>query len=538
MRKKLALEKFDSYMTAKGWNARPQQRESIEKIADYYESGSKVVVYTAPTGSGKSQVLMAAAAGCESAYYVVCNLSLQDQILNDFDCVRDIRGRGNYKCSMLNENCADGLCQRKKHFKCEMECGYKAAKAAAVAADIVVSNIWYFILEGGRNFGKRELLIIDEAHNLPELLVQFSRVVISGRSATKGIWESACEYYDENLESEEFVRKAKGDIDGVVDELEDWDELEELELKTLKRLRGLSVRLENCLLAGDIVTERKEWTIEVVPLKAKTVAQRLIFDRADKVLLASATINPYNIANELDTRRLLGSGSLAHFSTPCIFPKENRPIFCMSVCNFSYKNQTLENTLKLGDAVAEIVDIHPDEKGIILLNAYKYSEMLEGVHPRLVFHDRKDRKKKFAAWLGDFSDKVFVGVGFGEGVDLAYDKARFSIVMKSPASSIADIRVKARLERKDWVWYNNQTKSNLVQAAGRIVRADDDRGEMWILDAAAIKLIKQKSVPSYIREAIIDVNYDEWLKEKQEASESQVAEIWKGITSFADDRTE
>jgi len=532
MRKEVALKKFDGYLAAKGWDARSYQRESVEKIADYYESGSKVVVYTAPTGSGKSITLMAAAAGCESAYYVVCNLSLQDQILNEFDCPVDIRGRSNYRCGMIDANCADGLCQRKKKFKCELECEYKVAKEAAVAADIVVSNIWYFILEGGRSFGKRELLIIDEAHNLPELLVQFSRVIISGRSATKDIWEKACEHYDENLEAEELVSVIKWDIEEEIEVLEDWDELEDAELKTLKRLRGLVVRLENCLMAGDIVTERKEWTIEVVPLKARSVANKLIFGRADKVLLASATINPWMIADELDTKRLLGPGSLAHFSIPSTFPVERRPIYCMSVCDFKFKNQTLENIMKMEDAIVEIIDRHPDEKGIILLNGYRYAEMLDGAHPRLVFHDKKDRKKKFAEWLGDFSDKVFVGVGFGEGVDLAYDKARFSIIMKNPMPYTKDVRIKARIDRNEWGWLNKMTQSNLLQAAGRIVRADDDRGEMWILDAAAIKLIKQRGVPSYIREALVNVDYEKWKKEEVNVDRDHIADVWRGITTI------
>jgi Rad3-related DNA helicase len=359
--------------------------------------------------------------------------------------------------------------------------------------------------------------------------VQFSRVVISGRSATKDIWEKACEHYDENLEAEELVSVIKWDIDEEIELLEDWDNLEDAELKTLKRLRGLIVRLKNCLMAGDIVTERKEWSIEVVPLKARSVAKKLIFDRADKVLLASATVNPWMIADELDTKKLLGSESLAHFSIPSTFPVERRPIYCMNVCDFKFKNQTLENIMKMEDAIVEIIDRHPDEKGIILLNGYRYAEMLDGAHPRLIFHDKKDRKKKFAEWLGDFSDKVFVGVGFGEGVDLAYDKARFSIIMKNPMPYTKDVRVKARIVRNEWGWLNKMTQSNLLQAAGRIVRAEDDRGEMWILDAAAIKLIKQRGVPSYIREALINVNYEEWKKEEVNVDRDHTADVWRNI---------
>jgi Rad3-related DNA helicase len=187
--------------------------------------------------------------------------------------------------------------------------------------------------------------------------------------------------------------------------------------------------------------------------------------------------------------------------------------------------------MKMEEAIVEIIDRHPDEKGIILLNGYKYSEMLDGAHPRLIFHDKKDRKKKFAEWLGDFSDKVFVGVGFSEGVDLAYDKARFSIIMKNPMPYTKDIRVKARIDRNEWSWLNRMAQSNLLQAAGRIVRAEDDRGEMWILDAAAIKLIKQKSVAGYIRDAIVDVNYDVWKKEEVDVDRDHVADVWKGITA-------
>jgi len=513
MNKNKSLEEFRRYLDGKGWTAREYQEDSIEKICDYFDDGARMVVYNAPTGSGKSAVQMAVAAGCESAYYVVCNLSLQDQMLKDFPCVGDIRGRKNYGCSMIDDMCDNGLCQRKKGYKCDVQCEYKNAKLEAIGSQTVLTNIWYWILEGGRSFGKRELLIIDEGHSISEMLVQFSRVMITARGTTAEIYDNALKLFEEfGSDTRGFLRAVGEEIEFTAEAIKDREDMDDKEIKLLKRLENLYIRLQNCLLSGDMVVNQEKWWIEVVPLKPKAVAEKLLFSRADRILVTSATVNPYHIADELDTRRILGEGKMAHFSVPSTFPPERRKIYLMPICNFTYKNQTLDNILKIEDAVMKIMDKYPDDKGLIFCQGYRYMEMMEGITPRILIHDKADRKKIIIKWKSGFGNDVLAGIKMEEGEDLKDDMARFSIVFKNPIPNTLDIRVKARIEKGEWNWLYRMAQCTLMQAAGRIVRSETDYGDMWVLDEAACKLFRRKGIPGYIKDALIDVNYKDWEK--------------------------
>lgn len=515
-----AIECFEKLLEKKKWKERNYQRESIEKIINYFDRGMKLVMYSAPTGAGKSIVNASVAEGYKSSYYVTGNLALQDQLLRDFDFIADIRGRNNYKCRQIAANCDEGICQYKRKFRCTAPCEYLSAKELAIESKICMTNIFYFILEGGRDFDRRELLIVDEGHNLPEQLVDFSRATISKRNTNENVAKHALSI-SETHDSKSFTEAL---LEVVNEEIESYDGLNQLDTKQMKEyknLKSLCYRLMNCLDAGGIVIEKHkqegyEWIV-VQPLMARGVAEKLIFNRADKVLISSATINPFMIADELNVRNVLGLGKTAYFTVPSLFPVERRPIFLMPVCNFKYSNQTLDNEMKIVDAVASVIKSHQGERGVVFCQSYRYSEMVKAAiieYPeldrRLIFHTEKNRKEVLRSWLrgagklGD--DTVLVGIKMEEGLDLKYDTARFSICFKAPfTDGSSDARIRKRLELKHWNWYYNLAMQTLLQAYGRIVRAEDDHGSMYVLDEAACMLFKRKGVPKWIQDAIVEV---------------------------------
>lgn len=555
-----SIRKFEEYLAVRGWGERPHQRETIEKIAGYFGEGKKLVMLNAPTGFGKTMVNWSTAMGCDNAYYVTGNLSLQDQIIKDeYPEVADIRGRSNYKCSMVDANCSEGLCQLKKKFKCEEVCSYKSAKQEALDSRIMLSNLMYFVLEGGRNFKKRELLIIDEAHNLPEQLIGFSRATISTRTANKEIGERALELHEELSEIRLVNDKAERICDGenandylkdigdavydAVDYMDESLELDDKELKEFKKLRGLYGRLENCRDAGGaIISRHSTWNedyswIVVQPLLARKITEKLIFSRADKVLLSSATINRFLMAQELGFTELLGKGKSVYIPVQSTFPVERRPLYLQPVCNFKYNNQTEENQDRMIMAIANIVHKHRGEKGIVFAQGYRYLKMLNGMsqkignmseydvddeaekkkmldlsnemYRRMLFHEKENRKEVLKQWMNTLDDSVLVGINMTEGLDLKYDMCRFSIVFKAPFADSRDPRVAARINLGHWQWYNMMAQQVLQQAYGRIMRSEDDRGSMYVLDEGACKLIKRKGTSSYMKEAIVDVKRED-----------------------------
>ena len=510
MNKEESLEAFDGLLERRGWKAREYQRESVEKIVDWFEEGKKCVLYCAPTGSGKTIVNWAVAQSALGAYYVTGNLSLQDQIIKDkFPDVADIRGRKNYDCMVAyGSKCDVGLCQTRKKFKCMEECEYKAAKTVAQGSKICLSNMFYFILEGGRSFGKRELLIIDEGHNLPEILVQFGSVRLSPQNIGKDLYHEIENYCDE-----EILRQSLDIIGTDVDDLQYEEELSKEDLKEVKKLEGVLRRLETCEKAGEYVVGRGRGFVTIQPLKSVGLAKRLIFDRADRVLISSATINPFLMRDELDLVGMLGKGNSMFYPVKSTFSPERRPIYLRPVCNFKYENQKdLRNVIKITDEIKKIIDDHPDQKGIIFTQGYRYVEMITDMmiqYPeldlRLVFHDKENRKEILSKWMSSFDDKVLVGIKMEEGLDLKYDMCRFAIIFKAPfMDSSRDMRVKRRIDLKHWNWYMMNAQQVLLQMCGRVVRAEDDYGEVYVLDEGACKLFKRAGTPAWIKEALVE----------------------------------
>ena len=535
-----SIRKFEEYLSVRRWEERPHQRDTLENIIEYFNDGKRLVMLNAPTGFGKTLCHWSIAMGCESAYYVTGNLSLQDQIIkDDFLEVSDIRGRSNYKCGMVDANCSEGLCQLKKKFKCAELCSYNIAKQEAMDARIMLSNLMYFVLEGGNSFKKRELLVIDEGHNLPEQLIGFSSATISGRTANKKIGERALELFGdysdvrvvegkdvsvcEGGSAIQYLKILSEEVYDLVDYMDEELELDDKEIKEYKRLRGLYGRLSNCIDAGGaIVSKHSTWNgdyswIVVQPLLSRKVVDKLIFSRADKILISSATINPLLMRDELGFVEILGKGNSVYIPVDSTFPVERRPLYLQPVCNFKYKNQNDDNIDNIRAAIADIVHKHSGEKGIIFCQGYRYIKMLRDLHSciedddlsnelyrRLLFHDRDNRKEVLKKWMSTFDDSVLVGINMTEGLDLKDNLCRFSIVFKAPFGDARDPRVSARLKRGDWNWYNSMAQQVLMQSYGRIMRSEDDYGSMYIIDEGACKLIKRKGTSAYMREAIIE----------------------------------
>lgn len=524
MSKEHALECYDDLLEQRGWKRREYQRETVEKIMDYFDDGKRLVMANCPTGFGKTLVGWSVASGFGDAFYVTGNLSLQEQIIVDeLPFVRNISGRDNYDCSAMPATCGQGYCTRHKGYSCNRNCMYKLAKEEALDSPIALTNLFYFILEGGRSFSGRELLIIDEAHNLSEILVNFTRSVISGRTSNNYIATKALEsYYELQDVPVLYVESLIEEIDTRLEELDEKEDLNDKELAEKRKLSVLRVKLATCISAKPFITVEESYRgdykwIVVQHLKPDHIVEDLVFNRAGNILLMSATINPFLISEELDLKKNIGQKQSVYFTVPSTFDASRRPLYLMPVVNFKYANQTLENQILVGDVINKIVDTHKEEKGIIFCQGYRYTDMLHAVNPRLTFHDSEDRRKVVSKWLSDFSDKVLVGVKMEEGLDLKGDAARFSICFKAPFANSFDKRVARRLELKHWNWYFNVAQQTLLQAYGRLMRSEDDYGAMYVLDEGACKLLKRRGVPTHVKEAIIEVDYKEFMERGKEA---------------------
>jgi len=363
-------------------------------------------------------------------YYVTGLLSLQDQICRDFQSeqIYDIRGKENYECRR------GGKCKCVRN-KCEV-CVYKYEKAKALSSFVTVTNI-FWIMSNLNSLKKKYLCVIDEAHNLPEILVNYGRVKLTEKNCYKLF---------------PIVRRCRlEDIPPYLYEyannLADYGEDEKA-----RKLLNLAKRIE-IALQTKVIDIVKSNSREIVPLYADRIFER--FDFAEKFVFSSATLNSDYMIKELG----LNKKECAVIKIPSLFPPERRPIVALPVCKFDLKHQK-ENASLIASVCKKIIEHHENEKGIIFVPGYRYYDYFKGM------------------------DRV--------------------IFLEESNPDVSDVRVRYRLEKlKQWKWFYSLAENLLVQAYGRLCRAEDDFGILYVLDEKAIALLKRKSIPKWVKSAVV-----------------------------------
>ena len=116
----------------------------------------------------------------------------------------------------------------------------------------------------------------------------------------------------------------------------------------------------------------------------------------------------------------------------------------------------------------------------------------------------KERALKVNRHMESTNPTVIISPSITEGYSFDDDLARFQIIAKVPYPFLGDRQVKARMEL-DRDWYTLQTVMTVIQACGRIVRSETDRGITYILDSDFENLFRnnEKFFPTWFKESII-----------------------------------
>jgi len=481
---------------------RPYQKEALKDVCEGLESYDYVFLCL-PTGVGKTLINMAVALSFEKSFYLVTTINLQNQIMNDRylkgTCYL-IKGREHYQCLSLKENtCKFGKCRLDKHYSCPYTCPYKEAKEKAIKSQVCLTTLAYFVSEGfvGK-LGDRDLCVVDEAHNTPDLLLNF--VSLSFRfkdnyntfdDLVVAIEDRYLELLDELEMLDEIPNKSE-------DEIEKLDEVQ-------REIRKIEIFKQNadCEWVHEKHQLKKGYKYVLKPLRLNRFAKFLLLRRAKKFIFSSATINAELLADEL------GIEEYKLVEYPSYFPVERRPIYIVPAGKMTktggHYNLNIDYVVRI---VRKILELNPDYRGLIHTVSYQtakdiYDRLIgTGVEGRLILHKQKDYEI-IDKWQ-ETKNGVLLSPALYEGIDLPYDKCRFQVLVKVPYLSLDDVRTRERLKRGDWKWYNGSAIIRIVQAYGRAVRAFDDYAKFYILDSAFIKLYlrNRAQFPKYFRDAV------------------------------------
>lgn len=542
---------------------RPGQRAAIIKTLESFNSGCRYVLLEAPTGSGKSAIGFTIGQLAEKSYYLAPQKFLQDQLTSDFgDYGRhtgerypmiDLKGRNAYTCNFWNRALADkgfdwsewgenedeikqkfgelstrkfgcdrGQCKRDGQSKLPycvdyekgiVECPYYVRMREARASKICLMNFHSFLFQTSvvKSFKKRQLLIIDEAHNTEDVLLKFVELKLSDRHfQSMGVRfpfrKSVDEYvaYFREIELEEKINhKLKEAIASL-------DTKSEEEWKN--QLLRYSILLEADPTQWVSMFEESDngvsRTITLKPIFIDKFAQRYIFDQADYVLFMSATILSKRAVCEALGVKVQEAKMFRLNST---FPVENRPLYFRPSgrMGYEYKKATLP---KMVEDINNICKHHQNERGIIHTHSFDIlSTLIENCAPEVrsrFLHQRDSEfdgnKQALLKRHSETPNSIIIAPAMHEGLDLKDDLGRFQIICKVPYPSKNDPQIAARMEISG-EYYNWRAATKLTQSYGRIIRHDADWGCTYVLDADFKRFVQNcdDMLPTWFQEAII-----------------------------------
>lgn len=521
-----ALDYFDGL----GLTPRDEQKFVINEMVDNWNK-YKYFILDCPTGTGKTHLAICISNAIKNAYVLTSTKLLQEQYIKSSQTVTSLKGKANYTCAydpMFTVDAAPCLAQKNLLKQCQSasRCHYYNARDKAFDSKIFLSNYVYFMFathcgplsDNGKYADRkvRELIIMDEAHELENHLVGFAEIRLSKKSLAKlGVevndldWQNEDEY---ELIIELFSR-IKMLCDEYSIEIEKQlnqsasveDDLQRLKLEFAKSINGLRNKhyiLDKYLQSYKIFSERnkedhwvfdynrKEETFLISPITTSGLFGKYVEHASNKFVFMSATMPP---ASEM--AKLIGcdESEIYTISTDSPFPAEKSPITVFPAVKTNYKE--LDNNLSLiNEICSKIAGNFENEKGIIHTGNYKIANYIWERSPRRV----KDRLL-YKSMIGKDTNlsneellemhetrkdaTILLSPSMTTGVDLENDLSRFQIMVKLPFLSLADVRVKTKADL-DSMWYQTQMWMTILQSAGRSTRSVDDYCQSFIIDSS------------------------------------------------------
>jgi len=411
---------------------RKYQLAVIKRVLEaFFEQDYENVIIEAPTGFGKSVVNYIIARNFQSAWYTTPQVVLLEQLRNDtliekLGGIAVLKGKDKYTCPHTGEPVEVAPCQRFRQLKCKTICQWRLDRYRVTHSPIsAISFSMMMKTYRLRDFGRRSLLIVDEADNIEDWGADFGTLRFRLGFKPETISEVIS-----------WARNKLQHVESRIKELKAKQMLTPKELAILKTLTEQKEKLE--LFLDDAQKRPNNWTmkkhgflVELKILNVGTVLKDRLWWRGNKRLITSAVI----LDADLFMKYTGLEGKTLFLRVPNIFPVENRKVVFMPVTKLRKDMRTPENFWKMVSAIEKIAEEHKKENGIIHCHSYEIAEelskrlRLKGF--KVITHGRKDRDEKFKEFIESRENpKVFISVGFERGIDLKYDLARWQVITK------------------------------------------------------------------------------------------------------------
>jgi DNA excision repair protein ERCC-2 len=425
-------------------------------------------------------------------------------------------------------------------------CPYEIAAKKAFMADVVVCDFNYVFAPGIREsfFGKLGrkiedcILIVDEAHNLPDRLRKAysfnlnTELLKNALNELKdfiktrkydnyilAIRQTLEEIYFEKLLGKEkehsvskdyFLSILKSKIDISFQTL--FDELKEVEaLVKEERVISFVGRVLNFLIAWSELKEESFFrSLEKIVGENKTLLSLKIkcldpseysseiLNSSNSSILMSATLSPIEMY-----RDLLGLKNVKMIEFESPFDKKN---LMMRVCDdisSKYSARGIDMYKKIGKKLEESLNSAREKNAIVFFPSYDFMEKILNntniisMERKILKEQRYMGKEQKESYIEEFKNsfstksKVLFAItsgSFAEGLDLPSTALEMVIVVGLPLP-VPDLYTQALIRHFDSKFkkgqlygYISPSMGKIVQAAGRCIRTETDKGIVLLMD--------------------------------------------------------
>jgi Rad3-related DNA helicase len=537
------------------YTPREEQKNCLNFIDESYKSNkeNKFYLLDLPVGVGKSHLALMISDwylknvnGGAKIDIITNSKILQDQYINTYESINDLKGKDNYYCEQYSCSCSQGTeFNRLNKTKCE-SCPHSFARDGFISGKISLTNFYLYILYAlymDKVLESRgsKVLIVDEAHDFDDVMSDFITIKI-----TEGVVKRFKFPNEENIlkslkrvktinEYIEFLKNLQIEISTTISDIEKSlggqnrnpkmdrrsnrlsklfgsknadsklmqlvTDLMQYQSKIEVFLKEYKENPNNWVLETSYNEKTKGFELSLEPIWAYDYLDKYVFSNYDMVFLMSGTILDKNLFCQLNG---LDSDRAVYYSINSPFPIKNRPIYYMPLGKMSYlkKEETFKSYVPY---INKILNKYSDKKGIIHTNSFELAGWVsrDVSNPRLIFHDSSNKDEVLKEHFETSEPTVMVSPSMDTGVSFDNDKARFQVIAKVPYPSLASQKNKLR-QKNNPDWYSWKTVSGIIQMTGRAVRSNEDYADTIIIDSSFGDLLRHSGhlFPYWFQQAI------------------------------------
>lgn len=470
-------------------------------------SGPIVIDLSAPTGSGKSLIAMALAERYAQMYPQICTpqLYLQDQYDDTFALARCVRGAKHYTCDKhgYTAEVCDIRSREAPPMVCQ-GCDYRESKMPPTGGDVDVANtaIWGSRRISTSGYSNPGLLLIDESHQFEDSLASSLEISLPRIKAFDNL--------PTGILTTGELAEYKGAVSKTIERIKKrFDALPARE-KTSKRkaqvartvqMWGLLKRLLDQVTAAPFkgyTYGHTTWIVEDTDTHRIFRPRDPIGTRPDvlwpnKPIVVGLSATPDGSMASI--ARAIGA-KYHKVSMASTFKANRRPVLFHPIASMSRRGRAAGLPL-IANEVNKLLLKYRNVRVIVHTHSFDITRKLDALlqkkseGARVLAHTGGGKETILEHFTNPLAtNTVLLSPSVAEGFDGKHSTARVNIVVKCPYPDISDKYVALR-KSEDPSWYRQKAVSKLVQASGRVMRAQEDYGITYILDKDADLLYKK-----------------------------------------------